>query len=232
MQKRWKKWFSILLIVIVLVNVSLFFSLLSHDNKFYDNKFFIEGFTAGIVIAVVIIISTLFIKKYKKQIQQLKEYAYRDSLTGCLNRRAMEELLAGAFPARGQTRLTLLYMDIDFFKEVNDTHGHAAGDRALVELAGILRAFFPENETVCRWGGEEFLVLLRDEQDPEKISDRLREAVAANRINLTDKQLCVTASVGAADMLPEDSTYTDVVNRADTAMYAAKQKGRNCTVMI
>jgi diguanylate cyclase (GGDEF)-like protein len=158
---------------------------------------------------------------------QLRELAERDQLTGLLNRRGMEKRLLelSDFLSRHEVVVTLALMDIDHFKLVNDQHGHDVGDSVLTEISGQLTAAFRSSDYVSRWGGEEFLIALTrtDIDDAGRVLDRLRAQIAnSRRLSLTP----VTMSIGSTEWLPGEELDT-ALKRADTALYEAKDSGRN-----
>lgn len=175
------------------------------------------------------VIATLLV--YGVAVAALETYAARaeiagkmadiDPLTGLLNRRAaLNELARGAgLVADGESSAAIVLLDLDHFKRLNDTLGHEAGDDTLRHVAHVLSAFVRPTDHVCRWGGEEFLIILpnADEDLARNIAERLR-------LRLVD--VGVTASFGVA--VPEVAdTVTRWVRRADDAMYVAKHEGRN-----
>lgn len=165
--------------------------------------------------------------------QQLREQAIRDGLTGLHNRRFFDELapvmLADA--ARTASPLTVAMIDIDHFKQLNDTHGHQAGDAMLRAIGAFLREEVREGDMVFRMGGEEFLLLLphtRDDRALRRIDD-WRSRFAEQRIEHDGETLTATFSVGVA-LFPDDAgNIGELLQRADAALYRAKAKGRNCS---
>ncbi len=148
------------------------------------------------------------------------EMAGIDPLTGLLNRRsAITRLNRSVDDAAVGRRSSLILLDLDHFKQLNDTLGHEAGDDALQQVARVLRAFVRPVDSVCRWGGEEFLVLLPDAG--EALAAATAEFLRAGLV-----EAGVTASFGVAEIAADD-TVTSWVRRADDAMYAAKHGGRN-----
>ncbi|MEM6426452.1 MAG: GGDEF domain-containing protein [Cyanobacteria bacterium P01_D01_bin.128] len=148
----------------------------------------------------------------------------RDSLTHLYNRRAAEELLSICIADAGSSNGVILF-DIDHFKRVNDTCGHQAGDAVLVSVAMRCSQVLRKNDCLARWGGEEFLVVLRHvgAEVIERIAEELRLAIASEEIEPAGS---VTASFGASLIKPTD-TIENLLQRVDKAMYAAKTSGRN-----
>ena len=169
------------------------------------------------------------------QEQRYRERSLHDALTGLYNSRYFWARLEDetGFALRHQRPLALLVGDIDLFKRVNDTRGHAAGDRVLAAVAGALMSARRRGDTVARVGGEEFAVILPETSLEQAVEagERFRAAVAALRFEYAGplvKDLAVTMSFGAAMSLPErPDTPGALYERADAAMYRAKQAGRN-----
>jgi diguanylate cyclase (GGDEF)-like protein len=163
--------------------------------------------------------------------RKLQRYALVDQLTGLQNRRAGMESLTQAWSVseRSGEPVTMMMIDIDKFKEVNDSHGHAVGDKVLIEVAATIRASARKEDAVCRMGGEEFLVICRNADLSSSLhaAERLRKAVSKLRVSIEGKQLGVTISVGIASREAGMSDPGSLVNAADKALYAAKSKGRN-----
>ncbi|MEN0037547.1 MAG: GGDEF domain-containing protein [Cellvibrio sp.] len=160
----------------------------------------------------------------------LQGYANQDALTQLGNRRAMDEemRLSIADFARNQTPVTLIVLDLDFFKMVNDKFGHNIGDIVLVDLANLLSKRVRKTDRVFRFGGEEFVVIARNTPlaDALVIAEQLRVQVETE---LHDPDGTLTASFGCAQLHP-DETLEEWFVRADKAVYQAKQQGRNCVV--
>lgn len=164
--------------------------------------------------------------------QRLEAEAHTDALTGCATRRYFLELAQRevARVRRHQGVLSLLMLDLDRFKHINDLHGHQIGDLALQTLARVCRATLREEDVVGRLGGEEFAVLLQETSGElaGEVAERLRKAIAAVEIPLTGEQpLHFTASIGVAMLEPDDANVDVLLNRADRALYMAKEAGRN-----
>jgi two-component system cell cycle response regulator len=160
------------------------------------------------------------------------EMAITDPLTGLYNRRYLESHLAQVIAhAVNRGRLvSVLTLDVDFFKSVNDTYGHDAGDRVLQEMAGRLRASIRSTDLACRTGGEEFVVVLSgtDLHTAERVGERVRKLVAAKPFLVAPGcHLSVTVSLGVASLLSVEDAPGDLLKRADQALYRAKREGRN-----
>jgi diguanylate cyclase (GGDEF)-like protein len=165
----------------------------------------------------------------------IEEASLTDPLTGLRNRRFLEQSIAAdlELASRGHGDLVVLLLDLDHFKSVNDTYGHAAGDAVLTELADILRTTFRASDYVVRWGGEEFLIVVRfvDRASAPELAEKLRAVIAAHAFELPDGTILQrTCSIGFAVWPTRDETFEQVVDRADAALYAAKRGGRNACV--
>lgn len=187
-----------------------------------------------LIAATIISVGKALITQLTKAESRLLEWATRDALTSLWNRREGHRLISQAIAHsnRQHRPLSLLVMDIDFFKHVNDTYGHSAGDEVLKLVAATIRDALREYDTPCRTGGEEFLVGLPDTDLNQalRIAERLRELIDRTPITLSGSPPChVTISIGAAVLRPDDSLDT-LLARADAAMYLAKQTGRNRVV--
>lgn len=165
--------------------------------------------------------------------QELQELATRDQLTGIYNRRGILELVDAsvAKAKRERTRLALIMVDIDYFKRINDTGGHIAGDEVLREVASRMTNSVREYNHVGRLGGEEFLILL-DEADCDhahEIAERLRSAIDMKPVNCHDTSYSVTVSAGVAQVFDTEKLVDTqhLILTADEALYESKRNGRN-----
>ncbi|MEQ3649205.1 MAG: GGDEF domain-containing protein [Hyphomonas sp.] len=162
---------------------------------------------------------------------ELRRLALSDGLTGLLTRRAFEneaERLT-QLCTRHRHPLTLVYFDVDHFKSINDSYGHHAGDKVLKALAETCRTYLRQSDVFGRLGGEEFAILLpeTDEKNAVMVAEKLRTAIGAMRFNFKDSTVAVTSSFGVATQSDRTYDLTTLLARADTAMYQAKQTGRN-----
>lgn len=162
---------------------------------------------------------------------ELERLASTDGLTGLLNRRRFDEMaLAEIDRAQRYGRpFSMLLVDLDHFKQVNDNFGHNAGDAVLRIAAQRVMASVRTTDVVARYGGEELSVLLpeTDEAEALSVAERIRQAIGSQPVSYEDKQILVTASVGGAEYLPQDDSVARLIGRADAALYRAKQTGRD-----
>jgi two-component system, cell cycle response regulator len=168
--------------------------------------------------------------------QRLYDAAMRDGLTGAYNRRFFEEELSRALAhaARHKNALSLLLLDLDHFKLINDSFGHPAGDAVLREVATRLSDAIRHEDVLCRVGGEEFAVVARSTSAESALvlGDRLRARVAGAPINYRQHVISVTTSIGIAEFDPARHGTPDLLLRvADNALYRAKEAGRNRTCL-
>ncbi|RNL64609.1 diguanylate cyclase [Zhongshania marina] len=165
--------------------------------------------------------------------QTLNQLASRDALTQCWNRRMIDELFANSIAesTRKRSKLSLMVLDIDHFKRVNDTFGHSAGDAALKHVVNILNTNLREYDQVGRYGGEEFVILLpaTDRNEAWGVAERIRSAIQFQPTILNgDLKIELTVSIGIAEFdRSRDANQSAFFERADKALYTAKQTGRN-----
>jgi diguanylate cyclase (GGDEF)-like protein len=170
-------------------------------------------------------------KELARTIRQLKDITIHDTLTGLKNRRFFAHIYHDecARSHRNNEPMSLLFLDIDHFKQVNDNHGHHVGDEVLIQLGSYLMNHCRPYDTAVRWGGEEFLLLLSstDEQSATLFADRLRQGIEAE-LSATFT-FTITVSIGLAQY-QQDDTLESITDRADQALYHAKATGRNRVV--
>ncbi len=168
-----------------------------------------------------------------QRIRELEQMAYVDSLTGIANRRYLNSALTSRFTEldTSQSRFGLIMLDVDHFKSFNDNHGHDTGDRVLQMVASTLSLNCRPHDTVGRWGGEEFLILVGSAKNEhiEQLAEKLRALVASCCLIVDDQSLCVTASFGATMVQLVDDKYS-AVERVDKLLYESKSAGRNCVI--
>jgi diguanylate cyclase (GGDEF)-like protein len=190
---------------------------------------------AGLVLTLVLLMARRVRRDNATLAQvnaQLLMQSERDPLTGLANRRRFQKAMAEA-QADVQLHGSLLLVDIDHFKRINDRFGHAAGDRVLVEVARRLTEAMREQDLVVRWGGEEFLIHVRDSgaAEVDRLAQRLLDAVAGQPVAYEGRAIGVTASVGYASFplgkAPLALSWERAIDLVDTTMYLAKAHGRN-----
>jgi two-component system cell cycle response regulator len=174
--------------------------------------------------------------RLRHNVQLSLEMAITDQLTGLHNRRYMSRHLDTLLDSakKNNRPLTFVIMDIDFFKQVNDTHGHDIGDEVLKEFASRIAANVRGIDLACRYGGEEFVVVMPDTDIAfaYSISERLRQSIETTPIKISSAphQLPITISIGIAKCEGEGDTADALLRRADQALYRAKRSGRNRVV--
>lgn len=163
----------------------------------------------------------------------LRERVQTDSLTGLFTRDyGLAVLKKSLTSEKKDNGLCLILADIDHFKLVNDTYGHLAGDEVLRQIANILSSAVRDFDTVCRFGGEEFIIVLRHTTSHVaiKVAERIRQSISENVIQYAGKDINVTISQGIVVAAPGSDSMA-LLNKADMALYKAKAQGRNCVVM-
>lgn len=168
-------------------------------------------------------------KSIQSYSEKLEFFANRDFLTELWNRRKMDQILVAETNVadRESKHLSLIMLDVDFFKRINDTFGHEVGDKALRSIAAIMASSLRQSDEVGRWGGEEFLAVLPDTDVSEAFNcaERMREAIEGH---ISEGGISITASFGVTQYRPGEPV-NEFVSRADRALYLAKERGRNVT---
>jgi diguanylate cyclase (GGDEF)-like protein len=168
---------------------------------------------------------------FRRKEEHLRFMARHDALTGLLNRYSLEEHAARetARASRGEHELSLVLLDLDEFKRINDAHGHAAGDQILIQAAGRIGEVIREGDIAFRVGGEEFLVLLPGASDEmaRRIAERIRRELVERPFQWHDHSMTVSTSVGVVTFDPLHDNWERLLSRADRALYRAKDNGRN-----
>lgn len=179
------------------------------------------------VTLIVLFLIQLALVRYQRR---LEEMASTDELTGLLNRHAFNILIGKLIAEyrREPRPISMLIADIDHFKSINDSHGHLVGDAVLQEVTRVLQDGLRASDLAVRWGGEEFLLVLKacDLNEAQRIAENLRQVVAAQPIRVQGLEIPVTLSIGASRFDGTESP-DQTVNRADAALYRAKHAGRN-----
>jgi len=166
------------------------------------------------------------------RLKQVEHLAYLDDLTHLYNTRYLDVALHREFS--GGRPFTVLFMDLDHFKNVNDQHGHLSGSRLLVEVARVLRSCVRDEDVVVRWGGDEYVVLLVgiDSGGGLKVAERIRRAIEDHRfLSREGSRVRITASIGLASFPEHAASQTEILDFADRAMYRGKKSTRNVVYM-
>jgi diguanylate cyclase (GGDEF)-like protein len=167
-----------------------------------------------------------------RAMDRLRKESIHDSLTGLYNRRYFfTQLQRESLLFRRHKRpLSLIMIDLDHFKRVNDQHGHIAGDHALTQLADLITLFLRETDVAARYGGEEIAILLPETSLEEaiEIAERLRIQVKETPVEWNDQTISITASFGVAQFRESSTNINDLLIAADAQLYAAKEYGRDC----
>lgn len=195
-----------------------------HDVRFHKAPFYQEDGTVGGLVGAMIDVTDI-----REAERQLNQMAYYDRLTGLPNRALLRDRLEQAMQLAGREghQAALILLDLDDFKELNDSLGHGAGDEYLQHVAGLLAATVQSGDTVARLGGDEFAVLLPEVVDASRVSglvDRLLLALT-RPWNSADHQFATSASLGVVLYPVDGTTATDLLKHADMAMFAAKEQG-------
>lgn len=163
----------------------------------------------------------------KKINEKLKQLSTMDVLTNIYNRRKLDETLDYEYnrAKRYNVKFSVVLLDVDAFKIINDTYGHNIGDKVLIEIGKILKDNIRKSDTVGRWGGEEFLIICpeTDLKVAEKVAEKLRKIIENSKFPVDN---IITSSIGVATYGNEDKIY-DLINKVDIALYEAKKKGKN-----
>jgi diguanylate cyclase (GGDEF)-like protein/PAS domain S-box-containing protein len=178
------------------------------------------------------VVTFLDITERKQLESELKHMATHDALTGLYNRKVLERRIAEEIhrTVRYEHELSVFLLDIDYFKNINDTYGHAAGDIVLRNFASLLKKSIRSSDYAARYGGEEFVLVLPETglSDANELAERLRKEINEQSIQLdVDQVIKVTASIGVATFPDHGSTWEELIDAADAAMYRAKNAGRN-----
>jgi diguanylate cyclase (GGDEF)-like protein len=193
------------------------------------------SFLTPILVGVMTALGVIWLAMAQLQ-HELEAQSQTDSLTGLLNRRALEEIGTEAVEhARSHnSTLSLIILDLDHFKSINDEHGHDGGDAALHHAARCLRDNLRDIDHVARLGGEEFVAVLPNttQTHAAKIAEELRNCLAALTVEHLSREIRLSASFGVTTMLPTDATWLEILRRGDRALYLAKEHGRDRVAVL
>ena len=193
------------------------------------------SFLTPILIAVMTALGVIWLAMAQLQ-YELEAQSRIDSLTGLLNRRALEQIGAKAveIARRHSAALSLIILDLDHFKLINDVYGHDGGDVALYHAARCLRDNLRDVDHVARLGGEEFVAVLPGTSHTRaaEIAENLRRRLASLIVAHQSQEIRLSASFGVATMLPSDTTWLEILRRGDRALYLAKEQGRDRVAVL
>ena len=193
----------------------------------------LRSFNIAVTFALLFYLSSLYLRLVNKAERQLRTLATTDPLTQLLNRRSFLEVADYELTQRKRHLAPLAFVlaDIDHFKSINDQHGHAVGDAVLQAVSQVLSQAVREQDSVARWGGEEFLILMPNAtlQAATMVAERLREKVSDIEVHIDSKCIKVSMTFGVSSHRLEEPVDAPV-NRADSALYQGKARGRNQVV--
>lgn len=195
------------------------------------NTFWVNIGLGLLVIIIILVIANLTLGRYQRKLEVM---ASTDKLTGAMNRQMFDiNFTQSLLNADNSTvAVSIILLDIDYFKKVNDSFGHSIGDLVIKTVANIIQNQLREEDIVCRWGGEEFLLLLPDNElsHAAEVAERIRESIAQRKIGVNEHEIAITVSSGVAQYKQGESG-SDLINRVDIALYQAKDRGRNQVVL-
>ena len=177
--------------------------------------------------------TSIYQSKLEETTEKLREMSNQDGLTKLFNRRYIEETISNEYERarRYGNQFSVILTDIDFFKLVNDNHGHLAGDEVLRVVSKRLSDALRDTDVLGRYGGEEFIIALPETniEGAFIVAERLREAIAGEPIEAEGKTLSIAISLGVTEMYDTTLAYGQLIAEADLALYKSKENGRNCT---
>lgn len=245
---------AIAIIVVILINISNYYhlmkdidALIAKTQEFAEGKIEINDKRLDSLKQIDILdaninnmaklMSNIMIELQKRsneledQNSELEKMAHLDSLTKTYNKGYCEKMIEKLENMIGKNKIksmSVLFVDIDYFKKVNDTYGHKVGDIALCHVADLVKSTIRQNDILARYGGEEFILLLINTPliNAVGLGERLREIIEENPVETTQGKISLTISLGAAEKW-QDETIKETINRADQKLYIAKNGGRN-----
>jgi len=183
-----------------------------------------------IIGAIEVIRDNSDIKEFELKIEELERLAFYDSLTLLSNRRQIEQQLSVLLhdKQRYGWSFGIIFFDIDQFKDINDTYGHPAGDKVLNTIASITKSTFRASDIIGRWGGDEFIVLVKciDDDILHPVAEKFRRIVESFPVNVDNNEIPMTVSIGAT-LGHEKDTLESLMERVDKLLYNSKKEGRN-----
>ncbi len=208
--------------------------LLGYYNLLGDKQYLIQGFSILCFSAYHMMNLLVIYLNYNYLINKVRELSHRDTLTGALNRSVFFEILDVKLKElkRADEGFALAIIDLDDFKQVNDTYGHLIGDAVLKDFVSYLKKFLRSNDLICRYGGEEFLILIEsaNKNEARNIITRIQEHM--HEVSLTEKNISVTFSCGLEYLEDDDDSRVvqELIKIIDERLYAAKNAGKDCLI--
>lgn len=221
--------------VVTLLEIGLigafYFYIAASDDQSYSYAEFSRVMIYFSPFVLVAYITTLLVADLKKGRSMFKELAETDDMTHLLNKRSFMPLYehAAQYALHHSQSLTVMMIDADNLKEVNDQHGHPAGDKLILAVARAISDCLRATDIVCRYGGDEFVAVL-PKLDPDKaweLGERLRKAVANTSFDVSGKRISATVSIGIATFPAQVPDITQLMEKADESLYLSKRTGRN-----
>ncbi|MFT5875005.1 MAG: diguanylate cyclase (GGDEF)-like protein [Clostridium sp.] len=231
---RYMSLYPVIAFLLIITNFTTSSGRLTNFNSIYATLLFLAFIISGYILVFAGISSASQILSLQCNMKKLELDSKTDPLTGLYNRRYILEKLEYEFTKYKRTKnnFSIIIADIDLFKKINDRFGHDCGDRVLKIVSQSLRDVVREQDSVCRWGGEEFLILLpgTEIEGAHILSDRIRKIIEELNIEYEGVQVPITMTFGVT--VNEDyEMINDTIKKADKAMYEGKTLGRNCVIL-
>ena len=234
-------WLGTLIIVACSIALSLLGTYVGIDGVLMAPKNLLAGWLLAVAIPLVVSLPVGFflctlLSDLERARSEAEQLANIDILTGALNRRRFIEISNQQLRVTRESgiSITVLLLDVDDFKQVNDRHGHESGDAVLKMITKQCAKTLRSDDVFARWGGEEFVALLpeTDAHKSRNVALRIRDVISSATVATRNANINVTVSIGIAPRLEWDETLDDLITRADQAMYKAKRDGKNAAVMV
>jgi diguanylate cyclase (GGDEF)-like protein len=221
----------VFIVFIGLVNTAAFIQFKKVLQIEFEVYMFIVPTVIGTILSVLFMLAIYFYKRYK-MMGIYESVAKKDTLTGATSRYACELILdmENKRNLRNHTPFSILMIDVDDFKQINDKYGHLIGDQVLRSLVVCIEMYLRDMDVVCRWGGEEFIVILPDTNDTEAkmVANILRESIGSFDFEIVDQ---VTVSIGISTMYETHHNIESMIKKSDDALYKAKNLGKNRVIV-
>ena len=228
---RYMSLFPFIAFLLLITNFITSLGRLTNFNSIYDMLLFLAFIISGYVLVFAGISSASQILSLKCNMEKLELDSNTDSLTGLYNRRYIMEKLKYEL-IRNKSNFSIIIADIDFFKKVNDNFGHDCGDYVLKMISQSMQIVMRKTDSVCRWGGEEFLILLPETkiESAHILAQRIRVIIEGQIMEYEGVQVSITMTFGVT-VNKDNEMIRDTIKRADKALYEGKKQGRNCVIL-